>query len=199
YETTWELGRKNHADYCARHSYRYVHRSDGFDHSRPPSWSKLRFIRDALEETDWVFWIDSDAVFMDWSCRLEWFLEDGFDLVLARDQLNGLNAGVFFTRNSAWSRAFLDRVDGMRQFTGHPFWETAAVMRLEADDAEVRSRCWVVPQRLFNSYPHFELAGPELDAYGPGDFVAHFAGLPGREAAVRDFAVRAEASNKRDA
>ena len=49
--------------YCMRQKYDFRLYREGFDLSRHPSWSKLLFVRDALYNHKWVYWIDGDAVF----------------------------------------------------------------------------------------------------------------------------------------
>jgi hypothetical protein len=98
-----------------------------------------------------------------------------------------INCGHWFVRNTEWSRLFLERVYARVEFLYHPFWETAAFIRMYAEDAEVRSHIAVVPNKLFNCYP-YPGAG-----YAAGDFMVHFAGLKAddREAAMKNYAAMA--------
>jgi hypothetical protein len=73
------------------------------------------------------------------------------------------------------------------EFPHHPFWETAVIICMYAEDAEVRSHIAVVSNKLFNSYPY------PGTGYASGDFIVHFVGLkaPDREAAMRNYAAMA--------
>jgi hypothetical protein len=178
------LSRANKEAYCLRHGYTFRCRTDRFDASRPPAWSKIRFLLEELPRCDWVFWSDADSLVMNSAVPLSWFLDDAYDLVLSRDGFNGLNTGSFFVRNTAWAAAFLERVYWQEQFLHHPFWENAAVMALYAADPEVRCHIQVVPNKLFNGYI-------TDGTYVPGDFVVHFAGLKQREVFMKNYAAMA--------
>jgi hypothetical protein len=175
YASVGAISRPNKEAYCRRHGYRFVCRTDGFDTSRPASWSKLRFVREALREADWVFWSDADSLVMDSAVPLPRFVWDCADLVLSADPYHGLNFGGWLARASDWTDAFLQTVDGMNEFLDHPWWETAAVFARYAADPAVRAHIALLPNTLFNGYP-FPGGG-----YTSGDFVAHFPSLRGRQ------------------
>jgi hypothetical protein len=73
------------------------------------------------------------------------------------------------------------------EFPHHPFWETAALLKMYGEDAEVRRYVAVVPNKLFHGHP-YPGAG-----YANGDFRVHFVGLPAsdREAAMKSDAAMA--------
>jgi hypothetical protein len=109
------------AAYCQRHGYDFVQRtSKDFDRSRPPAWSKLRFIADLLPYYDWVFWTDCDSLVMDQSCPLEAFLLDErcSHLILPHDDLglgvHHVNTGNFFARNSKCETLGAERLPRQR-------------------------------------------------------------------------------------
>ena len=115
------------------------------------------------------------------------FVQDCVDAVLSGDPTNGINTGHVLVRNTAWSARFLERVYTSTEFLHHPWRENAAVLRLYAEDEDVRRHAAVVPNKLFNGYPY------PGGGYTSGDFVVHFAGLGAaeREAAVRNYAAMA--------
>ncbi len=179
--------RANHARYCAQHGYRYVCRESGFVTSRPAPWSKVRFVLEELRrrETAWVCWVDADALFMHGRTPLTHFFDDTVDIVLARDEMYGINTGVFFVRNTPWSVEFLERVWAQEQFLDHVWWENMAVIHLYENDPAVQRRIALVPHRLFNSYP-------VLGRYGADDLVAHFPGIPHRDGFILNYAAIAD-------
>jgi hypothetical protein len=186
YAAVGDISRANKEVYCERHGYRFVCRREGFDCSRPPSWSKIPFILEELPRSDWVFWTDADALVMNASVPVTRFVQDCADMVLSCDPYNGINCGHWFVRDTEWSRRFLERVYTRVEFLHHPFWETAALIRMYREDAEVRRHIAVVPNKLFNGYP-YPGAG-----YTSGDFIVHFAGLAAdREAAMKNYAAMA--------
>lgn len=187
YAAVGDVSRANKTAYCARHGYRFVCRTDGFDPDRPSSWSKVPFIRAELAAAEWVFWTDADALVMNAAVPVTRFVQDCVDVVLSGDPNHGINAGHMLVRSTEWSARFLDRVYARTEFLHHPWWENAAVIRLYAEDEDVRRHAAVVPNALFNGFPY-----PDA-GYTSGGFVAHFAGMTGadRECAVRSYAAMA--------
>jgi galactosyl transferase GMA12/MNN10 family len=179
-----DISRANKECYCRRHGYTFRCRTDQFDASRPPAWSKVLFLLEELAASDWVFWSDADSLVMNSAVPVTWFLDDAYDLIISADCFNGLNTGNFFVKNSAWSRSFLETVYRQEQFIHHPFWENAAVIDLYRRSAEMQRRVLVLPNKLFNAYLTDR-------TYAPGDFVLHFAGLTDREVFIKNYAALA--------
>ena len=189
-ELPWrEIAIENHQAYCQRRGYEYRHHliPPG---DRPASWEKLRFIRCALTEADWVMWMDADALFMRSDVRLEDFW-DGDSMVLwMKDTFCGLNLGVFFVRACDEAHEFLQLLDSMGvdpNNANRMWWENGAAMELEQRSILPGT---ILPHRLADSYPHMP------GGWEPSDFVAHLAGLEYglRLAMMEDFARRAELS-----
>ena len=168
-----ELSSPNKATYCRRHGYDFVQRTDGFDRSRPPAWSKIRFLLEALPYYDWVFWSDADSLVTDPACPLEWFLdEQGYHVILPHDDLgmgvNHVNTGNWFVRNSPWAQRFLEDAWAQTDFLHDRLWENRAVIHL-VERQDLSRQVQIVTQRRFNSYP---------GNHPPGDFIIHFADMP---------------------
>ena len=159
----------NKRRYCRHHGYEFIERTDGFDPSRPPSWSKVLFVKEQLPHFDWLFWTDADSLVMNNSMRLERFIEEGCDMVLTHDDFGVgryvVSMGQFLIRNCDWSMRFLDEVWEQKQFLRDRMWEQAAVQHLLTHRDPSDHVC-VVTQRRFNSYLH---------NYRKGDFLLHFA------------------------
>jgi hypothetical protein len=182
-----DISRSNKEAYCRRHGYRFLCRTDGFDSHRPVSWSKLRFVRDELERSEWVFWTDADSLVMNSAVPLSRFCSDSHDLVFSGDPYHAMNLGCWFARRSDWTRSFFDRIEAMTECRDHVWWETGAALSLYARDPAVRGRVALVPNTLFNAYPY------PGGGYEAGDFLVHFPGMTRdrREAAMREYAARA--------
>jgi hypothetical protein len=178
------ISRPNKEAYCSRHGLSFDCRTEGFDSSRPPAWSKILFIKEQLPECDWLFWTDADSLVMNSAVPLTAFLDDHFDLIMSRDRYHGINTGNFLVRNTPWALDFLGRVYAQDQFRDHPLWENAAVLSLSGSDPEVRRHTHVVPNKLFNGYI-------TDGSYVPGDFMVHFAGLKDREVFLKNYAALA--------
>ena len=51
------------------------------------------------QTTDWICWIDADAIIMNHTIRLESFINDSYDLIIGEDW-NGVNTGVYFCKSN---------------------------------------------------------------------------------------------------
>jgi hypothetical protein len=182
-----DISRPNKEAYCRRHGYRFVCRTDGFDSHRPASWSKLRFVREALEHSEWVFWNDADTLVMDSAVPLSRVCWDSHDLVLSGDPYHAMNLGCWLVRRNDWTFDFFDRLEMMTECLDHVWWETGAVLARYASEPAVRSRIGLLPNKLFNAYPY------PGGGFEPGDFLVHFPGIgrSRRETLMAEFAARA--------
>jgi hypothetical protein len=105
---------KNRYDYAKRHGYDVINANSVIDKTRPVAWSKLLAVKQHLRDYDYIFYIDTDAVFMNPRVRLEELIaigDDGTskqpkDFIMTKDW-NGPNTGTFFARRSEWTEAFL--------------------------------------------------------------------------------------------
>eukprot|EP00250_Pteridium_aquilinum_P012257 c20603_g1_i3 orf=99-1166(-) len=111
-----ELVMPNKVSYTQRHGYEFIDASDTLDPSRPPSWSKILAVRKHLPNFDWVFWNDVDSLVTNPEISLEDIIDSVVgsmgrnftpDLIITTD-VTGVNAGMFFFRNTEWSMRFLE-------------------------------------------------------------------------------------------
>ncbi|KAG0331745.1 hypothetical protein BG000_010632 [Podila horticola] len=137
-----------------------------------PTWAKIQILQEELDrdESDWIFWIDTDALITNMDIALERFLDNRYSLVITRDQ-NFLNAGVFLLRVNDWSRHYVrELLSRMEKGSNEQDW---MIKLLEDPFYESEHHVKYLPQCSFNSYWHVKT----LHAmYRPGDFVIHWAG-----------------------
>lgn len=100
----------NHKYYADRHDYRY--RFDISPHAdrRNVYFHKLSAIEDAIQDADWIFWLDDDAAFSQPDRRLEEvvpeLLDDSVCAIFCSSPINPqggwtfISSGNFFVRNS---------------------------------------------------------------------------------------------------
>eukprot|EP00249_Psilotum_nudum_P006590 c19912_g1_i2 orf=218-967(+) len=116
FEGLMELVTPNKRSYAEKHGYDFVDASYLIDKSRPPSWSKIISVRQHLANYDWVFWNDADSVVTNPTIALEDIVHsvvgdtkfEEMPSFLVTEDVTGVNAGMFFLRNSDWSLQFLD-------------------------------------------------------------------------------------------
>lgn len=179
-----DFSSKVNGDYCRRHGYRFRVYRNYFDPTRHPSWSKIFFVRNTLNDYEWVFWIDADAIITNPDIKLEKFLDDHYMLIMAKQDWNKglwntINFGVFLARKDPLLTKFFDLVWGDIKRKGRVGWEQDGV-RLYMNKEPYKSKAKVVCRREFNSLiPHESLKmgnkfNLETEAWHKGDFIAHY-------------------------
>ncbi len=109
---------KNKMDYCRLHDIELFYNLDKIDNEMTSWWVKV-FLTHMLmlkhPEVDWIWWMDSDAIFTDMSFEIPFHKYANHNMVMhgwddavydKRDWI-GLNAGVFILRNCQWSMDLL--------------------------------------------------------------------------------------------
>ncbi|XP_010938345.1 xyloglucan 6-xylosyltransferase 2 [Elaeis guineensis] len=110
---------KNKIDYCRVHGIEIFYNLALLDAEMAGFWAKLPLIRSLLlahPEVEFLWWMDSDAMFTDMAFELPWERYAPFNLVMhgwnemVYDDKNwiGLNTGSFLLRNCQWSLDLLD-------------------------------------------------------------------------------------------
>lgn len=193
------LTTQNKHDYCEKYSYKlfeFTSRSE-LDLSKKVSqprflpnliigigWSKIKLLIDLLEnnkDIDWFFWIDADALFMNFNIKLEDFISDKAFFIVGRD-CNGINVGTFFIKNCQKSIEFLKDIwnNGPEEGT---WWAETEQGQIDIHGRKEKyfDGFWVVENKKFNSYVHDCSPGPQpCFKYEPGDFIVHLPGVGGK-------------------
>eukprot|EP00252_Welwitschia_mirabilis_P023455 TRINITY_DN6624_c0_g2_i1.p1 TRINITY_DN6624_c0_g2~~TRINITY_DN6624_c0_g2_i1.p1 ORF type:complete len:357 (-),score=21.12 TRINITY_DN6624_c0_g2_i1:161-1231(-) len=206
-----KLVEPNKKSYARTHGYDFIDASDILDKRRPPSWSKILAVRTHLSRYDWVFWNDADSLVTNPNIALEDVLHsiigdmewnDMPDFIVTED-VTGVNAGMFFFRNSKWSKRFLDlwwnQTDFIRPF-GHcksgdndalkhliktmPANENKQHVRIPKMQCAFNSNLWSPSWK--SSHRLMTLTKSVWrGVYAKGDFMIHLAGLNDKKKWVR--------------
>lgn len=190
----------NHQFYADAHDYTYIYdisptKNDVFK-------NKIEKILKLLDLFDWVFWIDDDAFFLDYSKRLEPFIDNApskAELIYCTSPVNEgkktyLSSGNFFLKNTKRVKQFLqacldaDLEDTKsrwdEQELGHfTNGDQDIMVDLLMNDGRFNSRTFhaILPFEYFNTRPfHFEKSYNE-------HFLVHFTGN-NKQDQVIDFA-----------
>ncbi|KAK9086426.1 hypothetical protein Syun_028820 [Stephania yunnanensis] len=110
---------KNKIDYCRIHGIEIFYNMALLDAEMAGFWAKLPLIRRILlshPEIEFLWWMDSDAMFTDMAFELPWERYKDHNLVMhgwnemVYDEKNwiGLNTGSFLLRNNQWALDLLD-------------------------------------------------------------------------------------------
>ena len=175
--------------YAARHGYDFRLFVEPLDRERHASWHKICAVRGVLGEGvhSGVFWIDADAIVTDFDTRIEELTSRDHDLAFTTDPpmfFNTLvNGGVWFCRNTEWSRAFMARVweagdteSAVREYRQRHPWEQVAInleiMRIPY--SELPLRLCIMDSSAFNySYRQEQFCKWIPMARGPEPFIHH--------------------------
>jgi hypothetical protein len=110
---------KNKVDYCRLHNHDIIYNNALLHPKMNSYWAKYPMVRAAMlahPEVEWIWWVDSDAVFTDMEFKLplnrykdhNLIIHGWEDLIKKDHSWTGLNAGVFLMRNCQWSLDFMD-------------------------------------------------------------------------------------------
>lgn len=177
YQEKVRIGTESKAAYCQKHGYDFIYSEESQDPTRHIYWSKIPFMLKTLENPSykWVVWMDADTLIMNTDIPLEDLIDDNYEFIISKDW-NGINAGIFFSKNSDWSKEFLNSVYARTDCLNTNFPEQNAISS-ELEKPEFGCAAKIVPQRLINAYPS-ETHWPSLiTCYQSGDFLLHFASV----------------------
>lgn len=128
-----DLARQSFEPYAERHGYEFLLRDAVVDPERPPSWSRIAVMREAVDAYDLVLWLDADTVIVDPERDIAEELEDERDFYLVEHRYGEdriPNSGVMLIRAGDEAMAFLDAVWSYNRFQRHPWREGAPFIDL---------------------------------------------------------------------
>lgn len=166
--------------YCLRHGFSFGLSIGEPESGVHPVYGKIELLRSQLltSRSDWFLWMDADAVILNQELDARAFLDEAFDLIISND-CNGLNSGVFFIRNSPWSRALIESVYALRRVMPNETMAEQNAMRALLSIPSMATHVKYAEQTDFNSYLQ-EKYGRPADSpgqYQPGHFILHLPGM----------------------
>ncbi|CAK9141118.1 unnamed protein product [Ilex paraguariensis] len=110
---------KNKVDYCRLHGYDIFYNNVHLHQKMRSYWAKIPLVRAAMvahPEAEWLWWVDSDAVFTDMDFKVPLKRYEDHNLVVhgwpkevyEKKSWVAINAGIFLIRNCQWSMDFLE-------------------------------------------------------------------------------------------
>jgi len=171
-EEILKLSSPNFIDYADKHNYDFFIETEAIDFTRPFPWSKVLSIKKHLPHYDWVFWIDTDCLILDYDTRLEDFI-DGTDMVMSFFFIGDgfpnhpyiLHTGCWGVRNTEWAADFLDEVYNAEDIHQNGDFEEPVITHMYRASEEVRKKIKVMKLSKLCS-PYWQ--------YKHGDFIVHF-------------------------
>lgn len=186
YKRAMEPGLASKRAYAAKHEYDlHIGGEDVWDRARPIPWSKFHFINKYLNDYDYLFWSDADAILLNHNITLESIvplLPDGKDIVWTYDACNHYNNGHLLIRGrSAWVRDYFKRAYEQTGLIHHIWWDNAAMIALFETNTTDKAMIETCKEHWkFNAYvfgPNNSATDLSTRLYEPGDFLIHFAGV----------------------
>jgi xyloglucan 6-xylosyltransferase len=115
---------KNRVDYARLHGLEFFYNMATFEKEMTSFWAKLPLLRKVMlnhPDVEWLWWMDSDAIFTDMTFEMPMEKYENMNLVVhgfhnllfEQRRWIGLNTGSFLIRNCQWS---LDLLDALAPF-----------------------------------------------------------------------------------
>lgn len=136
-------------EYAARHGYRLFVQLDGWDLTKQIGMEKCRLleiIMDQNPDVEWFWWTGTDCLITNHTITLESLIDENFHFIVCKDD-GGINADVFFIRNSEEGKRYLKRIQ-----RPHHLGSEQANMWDAEHEAEWSNICKYIPQNRMNSY-----------------------------------------------
>lgn len=192
------LSSKNKKAYADKHGYHFIGREQINLTGRPASWMKLPFLLSFFDDFDWIFWTDADSLIVNQDLRLETFIDDNYEMVLAEVQpedylhepmfqreyqeffkqhgnkkILRVNCGQFFVKCSDWSRDFFAEAWYSATEPNHRLWEQKSITDLLLTKPELKQRTKCIDCKLFNFNWHWNAKASKNNS-----LLVHFPGYP---------------------
>ncbi len=181
FEEVGNLTLSSKQDYCNRHGYDFVCKTDNFTSfkkNRVIGWERIDMFLEYLDSYEWVWMLGADTMIMNQTIKLEDIIDDNYDMILARNFNNKdiieINSDSWLVKSSEWSRNFLNKINKKEHlYNTWGFEQSAAIEELN-NNTETLKHIKLVHNRVFNSYWHHWHI--ETNNFKFGDFVLHDAG-----------------------
>jgi len=167
---------QNRNNYAKRYGYTVILANKLIDSSKPPAWSKLIAAVKYLDEFEYIFYTDMDAIIMNPTIRLETLIaaDPNKDMIMTNDW-SGPNTGIWIAKNTSFTKWFLTEIWNQNQFltektkTGIPYpfeyeqrafhyvlntkiWRRRKLPKYVGNSSEINSHILYLPQCAMNSY-----------------------------------------------
>jgi len=170
-------------EYCDRHGYTFLTRTETSDPSRHQAWNKISFLIEIVSQYDVSICIDDDIMLTNVDKPLDEFL-DAFDksgavIALQADKFywaDPVNTGFVFAKPSALS--LLEHLwHNPCGFETKRNWEQSAFATLFHTNPAIKNHVHIFPPRKIQSfYRQTFFNDPPEFTWQPGDFAAHTSG-----------------------
>ena len=154
--------------YASKHGYDLIVSNNKWTpEDRPFAWEKLGFLNYLSHGYDWVLWVDVDTLIVDFSYRIEDFIDDNFYCVVGFSHQE--ETGVFLIKNSQESRELLGKAYAKTEFINDGGWEQTAIKHVLYENQRLNMGVKRIPMDPWNVDPnHVNPPGIHPLARAPG-------------------------------
>ena len=176
-----ELSWPRMKEYCEKHSYNFVTRTEAILTDRHISWSKLALMIELLNSgSDTVLWVDDDAIITNMDLKIEDFqLKDGASILVSKDCMGEIfNFGIIIAKQGAQKilQEIIDSVAESNRYHGN--WEQHAVSDIYKDKQYIRDAISIISPAILQGFDREDvLYEPDEFKWKPGTFIVHCAGM----------------------
>jgi len=153
YNKIAEITTPNMAQYARKHGYDFLASMRKYD-DRPTAWQKIPLIYDLLNSYDWVVWLDIDCLIVDFSYKLEDFIDENYSLILGYS--HQIETGVFFIKNADASRKILTKTYNKTEFINDGAWEQTAMKHVLCESKDLDQLTKKISMDPINLDPNFK-------------------------------------------
>lgn len=172
--------------YTEHHGYDLLMIDESLDATRPLAWSKIRGMLQALDEYDWVLYMDVDALFANYSVTVESVIAQAAALpncanatpeFIVASNNKTLNSGVMMAKNTANARALLQAAYDQYRSSWNGLQDNRAIIDLLQRNMAPPFACllWDEHAHLLQSYPR-TTSRTAWANFKPGHWIVHLTG-----------------------
>jgi hypothetical protein len=176
YQTMADLSVPGKEQYAKKHGYMFFNKTDNFVPDIPIGYQKCYFLADLMLEhpdIEWFWHSGTDCIITNHNIKLESLIDPTVHFIVCKDG-QGINADVFFIRNSTEGREYIEHLKTYHVTSGTEqgqMWD-------DEHNPKWRAITKYLPQQTMNAYdltwyPH--MSGTDRlggrSAWQPGDFV----------------------------
>jgi hypothetical protein len=201
-DITSEVNKK----YCEKHGYDFQCINTMIDSNMSVYWQKPLAIKKFIEDYDWVFYIDSDSMFMNHNIKIESIIDENYNLIMPAtiycpdfnnpeyskfiDPNRLVTASHILIKNTPLSIQLLDDVIQNKRIpvtTEYFDYDNRAFRILTTNVPHYKTMTKIVEETLMNSVwpmylPHVLNEAPSwnnnTNIYKQGNFTVHVVGYP---------------------
>jgi hypothetical protein len=169
--------------FAETHGYQLEVCTRSLDVTKPPAWTKLLFIIDLMNRYEEIFWIDSDAIFLETS-------KDIYDEVDPNSELSWVyheyenqrhpNTGVMYIRVNDNTKKLFQTANLQHDLETHPWWDQAALMRVMGiQTSDIKISEGITTEKLKIKEQELSLSWNSIRQNSSSSpIIRHFAGEP---------------------